>query len=161
MTNALWQRLACLCEGTGLTLHPGDVCQCGNTEVMQRAKPADQNINHIREEKKNKTVLILATLRAPLHQCQSLLPHPHVSVETLLGVFFLLLCSFCCKLYFLTYFTFSCFSLFSCPCGSSHIHCAFACFWHVVLCVLYFFLVDVTSSLKCWCDISCEGGGCI
>ena len=90
MTNALWQRLACLCEGTGLTLHPGDVCQCGNTEVMQRAKPADRNIYHIRELKKNKAVLMLASLRA----LRYISARAHcVSVDSLLGV--LLFCSCC------------------------------------------------------------------
>lgn len=32
MTNALWQRMACLYEGTDLTLHPGDDCLRSSAE---------------------------------------------------------------------------------------------------------------------------------
>lgn len=78
MTNALWQRSACLCEGTGLTLHPGDDCQCGSTEeeVMQWAKTSRQKKRKTKTKYKpvKQQSVNFGYAWSLWHQCQNLLP---------------------------------------------------------------------------------------
>lgn len=61
MTNALWQHMACVCEGTDLTLHPGDDCQCSHDEEQQKEPSQSASEEKLKEEELKSADLSLIT----------------------------------------------------------------------------------------------------